>query len=144
MDESASADTSQVPVYKYAVSRGKCDEFADAGEAGVAGADAAAIQDIRSNYGLDCNGVRLPATAKTLYTASGKLNYTYGTGSRVSLSLATQPESGPRASSASPIRYLNNLGSPARCRASPRGTTSRPSTGPRTSRRAPSARWRST
>ena len=59
--------------------------------AGAAGTDDY-IQKIRNNFGLDCSGVRLPATARTLYTASGKLNYTYGTGSRVSLSLSHQPE----------------------------------------------------
>ncbi len=31
VDESATADTSLVPVYNYAISRGKCDEFANAG-----------------------------------------------------------------------------------------------------------------
>ena len=75
-DERLTADTTEVPVYNFAVSRGKCDAFADAGAAGANGDDAAYIQKIRSNFGLDCNGVRLPATAKTLYTAGGKLNYT--------------------------------------------------------------------
>ena len=109
-DESATADTTQVPVYRYAISRGKCDEFANAGEAGIAGSDAAAIEGIRSNYGLDCNGVRLPATAKTLYSASSKLNYTYGTGSRLSLSFATSRNQGHRFPGI--IRYLNNLSLP--------------------------------
>ena len=110
VDESATADTTQVPVYKYAISRGTCDQFSDAGADGAAGADAAAISGIRNNYGLDCNGVRLPATAKTLYTASGKLNYTYGTGSRVSISLATSRNQGHRFPLI--IRYLNNLALP--------------------------------
>ena len=39
-DERLSADTSRVDVYDYAVSRGSCDEFAGAGEAGLSGADA--------------------------------------------------------------------------------------------------------
>jgi hypothetical protein len=109
VDESAIADTTQVPVYKYAISRGTCDQFSNAGEAAIT-SDAAAVQGIRSNYGLDCNGVRLPATAKTLYTASSKLNYTYGTGSRVSLSLATSRNQGHRFPLI--IRYLNNLSLP--------------------------------
>ena len=110
VDESATADTTQVPVYNYAVSRGSCDQFSTAGDAGAAGPDAAKISAIRNNYGLNCNGVRLPATAKTLYTASGKLNYTYGTGSRVSLSLATSRNQGH--SFPLIIRYLNNLSLP--------------------------------
>jgi hypothetical protein len=107
VDESLTADTTQVPVYKYAVSRGTCDQFSTAGAAGLAGNDAQAINGIRNNYGLDCNGVRMPATATTLYTASGKLNYTYGTGSRVSFSVATSRNHGHR----NPfiIRYLNDL-----------------------------------
>jgi len=108
-DERLSADTTEVPVYNFAVSRGKCDAFADAGADGANGDDAAYIQKIRSNFGLDCNGVRLPATAKTLYTTAGKLNYTYGTGSRLFLSVAGSRNHGHSYPSASPIRYLNNL-----------------------------------
>src|SRR5207244_749750 len=93
-DESATSDTTQVPVYSYAISRGNCDEFANSGADGLAGSDAAYINQIRNNFGFKCQGVRLPATAKTLYTASGKLNYTYGTGSRVSLSVATSRNHG--------------------------------------------------
>jgi outer membrane receptor for ferrienterochelin and colicin len=87
-DERLSADTTAVNIYNYAISRGGCDEFANAGADGLSGADGAKIQAIRDNYGLGCNGVRLPATARSTYAMSGKLNYTYGTGSRVSLSLA--------------------------------------------------------
>ncbi|HKT60410.1 MAG TPA: TonB-dependent receptor [Gemmatimonadales bacterium] len=110
-DESATADTTQVPIYNYAISRGKCDEFANSGSAGVSGPDGAYIQQIRNNFGLGCNGVRLPATAKTLYTASGKLNYTYGTGSRVALSFATSRNHGH--SFPFIIGYVNNLSLPS-------------------------------
>ncbi|MGN6393237.1 MAG: carboxypeptidase regulatory-like domain-containing protein, partial [Gemmatimonadales bacterium] len=106
-DESLTADTTQVPVYKYAISRGNCDQFSTAGADGLSGNDATAINGIRNNYGLSCNGVRLPATATTLYTGSGKLNYTYGTGSRVSLSVSTSRNQGHRFPFI--IRYLNNL-----------------------------------
>jgi outer membrane receptor for ferrienterochelin and colicin len=105
------SDTTKVPVYNYAISRGTCDTFADAGADGLNGGDAAYIQKIRDNFGLDCNGVRLPATAKTLYTASTKLNYTYGTGSRLSLSLATSRNQGH--SFPFIIRYINNLSLPS-------------------------------
>jgi outer membrane receptor for ferrienterochelin and colicin len=106
VDESATADTTQVPVYKYAISRGNCDQFSAAGADGTD----PAIAGIRNNYGLSCNGVRLPATARTLYTASGKLNYTYGTGSRASLSVSTSRDHGHRFPTI--IRYLNNLALP--------------------------------
>jgi hypothetical protein len=110
VDESSlTADTTLVNVYNYAISRGKCDAFADAGADGIDGADSVRIQQIRSNYGLDCQGVRLPATARTLYQASGKLNYSYGTGSRVALSVSTSRNQGHAYPAASPIRYLNNL-----------------------------------
>ena len=108
-DERLTADTSLVPVYNYAISRGSCDAFANAGADGLSGPDGPYIQQIRNNFGLDCNGVRLPATARTLYTASGKLNYTYGTGSRVSLSVAGSRNHGHSYPGGSPIRYLNNL-----------------------------------
>ncbi|HUR95768.1 MAG TPA: carboxypeptidase regulatory-like domain-containing protein [Gemmatimonadales bacterium] len=114
VNEQLTADTTQVAVYNYAISRGKCDAFADAGAAGLASGDArtqASVNNIRNNYGLDCNGVRLPATAKTLYQASGKLNYTYGTGSRVSLSLATSRNHGHTFPFT--IRYINNLALPS-------------------------------
>ncbi len=106
-NETLTADTTQVNVYNYAVSRGNCDEFADAGAAGLEGPDAAEIQALRNNYNFDCNGVRLPATARTLYSLNGKLNYTYGTGSRVSLSLAQSRFHGHSAQF--PVAYLNTL-----------------------------------
>src|SRR5262245_7228889 len=106
-NETSTADTTAVPIYNYAISRGDCDEFADAGADGVEGADGQAIQNIRNNYGLDCNGVRLPATARTTYSLNGKLNYTFGTGSRVSLSVAQSRFHGH--SSQFPVSYLNTL-----------------------------------
>lgn len=110
-DERLTADTIRVPVYNYAISRGKCDEFANAGADGVNGADAGYISQIRDNFGLGCNGVRIPATARTLYSASGKLNYTYGSGSRVSLSLATSRNHGH--TNQFIIRQVNNLSLPS-------------------------------
>jgi hypothetical protein len=87
IDEGLTANTTLVNVYRYAVSRGRCDQFAASGSVGVGDGDSTAIQAMRNNYGFDCNGVRLPATARTLHSLSGKVNYTYGDGSRLSLSL---------------------------------------------------------
>jgi outer membrane receptor protein involved in Fe transport len=100
------SDSTKVNVYNFAVSRGKCDAFSNAGADGTDDY----IQKIQNNFGLDCNGVRLPATAKTLYTASGKLNYSYGTGSRLALSLATSRNHGH--SFPFIVRYLNMLSLP--------------------------------
>ena len=49
--------------------------------------------DIASNYGLDCQGIRLPGTANSNYQLQGKLNYSFGTGSRIFVSaLASQAQ----------------------------------------------------
>jgi hypothetical protein len=69
------ADTSQVPVYSMAVYRGQCDEFAGSANPGI-----------RSNYGLACQGIRTPSSTASAYELQGKLNYTYGQGSRLALS----------------------------------------------------------
>jgi hypothetical protein len=74
------ADTTQVPVFNHAVFRGNCDDFSSS-----------ANPDIANNYGLDCQGIRTPYSPRTTYNLQGKLNYTYGTGSRISLTgLASQ------------------------------------------------------
>ncbi len=104
-DERFGADTSFVPVYNYAISRGRCDQFEGAGSE----SDDDYVQRIRNNFGIDCNGVRMPATARTTHSLSGKLNYTYGTGSRVSFSAATSRFHGH--SQPFIIGYINNLSS---------------------------------
>jgi hypothetical protein len=105
-DDRLGADTTTVNVYNYVVSRGDCDIFSDAGSAD---ADNDYVQRIRNNFGVDCNGVRMPATARTTYSVSGKLNYTYGTGSRVSLSVTGSRFHGH--SQPFIIGYINNLSS---------------------------------
>jgi hypothetical protein len=73
---SPTADTTQVDVYNYAVARGNCSDFAGSANPGIAG-----------NYGLGCQGIRTPNSAATLYQLQGKLSYSYGLGSRISVSL---------------------------------------------------------
>ena len=68
------ADTTYVDVYNYAISRGRCDDFANSTNT-----------DIANNYGVDCQGVRVPWSARSTYQISGKLNYSFGTGSRIAL-----------------------------------------------------------
>ncbi len=106
-DERLAADTTTVNIYNYAVSRGSCDQFANAGADGLNGPDGASVQAIRDNYGFDCNGVRMPATARSTYSMTGKLNYTYGTGSRVSLALAQSRFHGHTFPFI--VSYINNL-----------------------------------
>ena len=69
-----SADTTMVNVYNYAISRGNCGEFASSSN-----------PDIANNYGVSCRGVRVPWSARSTYQLTGKLNYSFGTGSRISL-----------------------------------------------------------
>jgi hypothetical protein len=72
------ADTSYVDVYNYAIYRGDCDEFANSTN-----------PDIANNYGVDCRGIRVPSSARSTYSLTGKLNYSFGTGSRISLTALT-------------------------------------------------------
>jgi hypothetical protein len=74
------ADTTMVPVYNYAAYRGDCSDF-----------ESSADPEIASNYGLSCQGGRTPYSARSTYQMNGKLNYTFGTGSRIAFSaLASQ------------------------------------------------------
>jgi outer membrane receptor for ferrienterochelin and colicin len=79
------SDTSFVDVSKFAIYTGSCDTHASAGAAGLGGADSSAIRGIRNNYGLDCRGARLPITQNGSYRATGKLQYSYGSGSQIAL-----------------------------------------------------------
>ena len=85
-------DTTAVSVQQLAVYTGKCD--AAMGEQGWAVDIRNSVNpDIASNYGVDCQGIRLPGTANSVYQLQGKLNLTYGTGSRVFVSaLASQAQ----------------------------------------------------
>jgi hypothetical protein len=75
IDEGLTADTALVNISRFAVARGRCDAFAGSTNEGV-----------RSNYGLDCQGIRTPGTASSTYELQGKLSYSYGGGSRLALS----------------------------------------------------------
>jgi hypothetical protein len=87
------ADTTKVNVYNYAIFRGNCDTFQDAGSANDT---SAAVQGIRNNYGVDCQGIRVPYSGRSNYQLTGKLNYTYGTGSRVSFTALGSQSQGRR------------------------------------------------
>jgi carboxypeptidase family protein/TonB-dependent receptor-like protein len=80
-------DTTFVDVTSFAAYTGKCDE-AMSGADGVNLANSA-NPDIADNYGVDCQGVRIPASGTSAYQLQGKLNFTFGTGSRISFSAVT-------------------------------------------------------
>src|SRR5215207_9896623 len=74
------ADTTMVDVYNYAVYRGECSDF-----------ESSTNPDIANNYGVDCRGIRVPVSARSTYQLTGKLNYSFGTGSRIAFTaLASQ------------------------------------------------------
>ena len=68
-------DTTNVDVSKFAVFTGTCSEFKNSVNKGI-----------RDNYGLDCEGARIPFTATSSYRAQAKVQYTFGTGNRVAAS----------------------------------------------------------
>ncbi|MBA3319201.1 MAG: TonB-dependent receptor [Gemmatimonadales bacterium] len=77
-DATPTADTTYVDIPRLAVSRGRCEEFQGSGNEGI-----------RTNYGLACRGIRTPGTARSILELQAKLNYTYGEGSRITLSHLT-------------------------------------------------------
>ncbi|HWA55838.1 MAG TPA: TonB-dependent receptor [Gemmatimonadales bacterium] len=68
-------DTTYVDVTRFAMYTGECDAFKSSANAGI-----------RNNYGYSCRGARVPASAISTYRVQGRLQYTYGTGSRLALS----------------------------------------------------------
>ncbi len=82
---SPTADTTYVDVYNFAAYTGECDNLPVG-----AGAPAA----MKDNYGQDCQGARTPGSAFGSWRGQAKLNMSYGTGSRVSLSYLTSQAQG--------------------------------------------------
>jgi hypothetical protein len=71
---SQTSDTSYVDVYNMAVDRGTCDQFAGSTN-----------PEIADNYGVSCNGSRNSLAVASNWGVQGKLNYSYGVGSRFAL-----------------------------------------------------------
>ncbi len=77
----ATADTTFLPVYNFALYQGDCDAAYAAG---------ASNPDIASNYGVDCRGNRgFGGGSNSTVQLTTKLNYSFGQGSRISLSYLT-------------------------------------------------------
>ena len=85
-DELGNVTTVTLP--RYAQYSGKCGAF---------GSSATPFaQDVRNNYGVECQGIRRAMDWESSIQLQGKLQYTYGTGSSVSLTgLASGARSGP-------------------------------------------------
>ncbi len=78
---SATADTLYLPVQKYALYRGDCDAAYVAGSSNP---------DIANNYGYDCRGnLGTSGGSNSTVQLTSKLNYSFGQGSRISLSYLT-------------------------------------------------------
>ena len=75
VDTTPTSDTNHVPVYRLAVYRGSCAAFRQSANPGI-----------RQNYGLPCQGIRIPYSPRSTYELQGKLTYSFGAGSRVGLS----------------------------------------------------------
>ena len=80
------SDTSFVDIANFAVYTGKCDEAMQYNpvDGSTVNVSQSANPDIASNYGVDCQGVRIPTTTSSAYQLQGKLNFSFGTGSRIS------------------------------------------------------------
>ncbi|HSE65834.1 MAG TPA: carboxypeptidase regulatory-like domain-containing protein, partial [Gemmatimonadales bacterium] len=72
-----------VDVQRFAVYRGRCEDFKESRN-----------PDIARNYGLECQGIRIPSSASSSYQLLGKLAYSYGNGSRLVLSAAGSQNQG--------------------------------------------------
>ena len=87
---------SEVALPRYVQYSGQCGSF---------GSDATPFaQDVKSNYGVECQGIRRPMDWTSSMQFQGKLQYTYGQGSSVSL---TGLASGDQTRN-TPGRNLNN------------------------------------
>jgi hypothetical protein len=96
---SPTADTTSIDVAKYAIYRGECNAFSGSANA-----------DIAANYGLKCQGIRTPSSAQSTYQIGGKLNYSFGTGSRVFVSYNGSQTQGPLFSYVNLYDPSNNFG----------------------------------
>ena len=87
---------SQVALPRYAQYGGQCGSFGSSANS--------AAQDMQSNYGVECQGIRRPMDWTSSIQLQGKLQYTYGQGSSVAL---TALANGDQARN-TPGRFLNN------------------------------------
>ena len=107
LDERLTADTTAVNVYNYAVSRGDCDGSPTPARRDSSGPTPRRSRRCGTTTASTATASGFRPRARSLYSLNGKLNYTYGTGSRLSLSLAQSRFHGHSAQF--PVTYLNTL-----------------------------------
>src|SRR5205814_4098139 len=76
-------DSVHVAVPRFVQYSGYCGGY---GAAAAPASGATMAQAMRSNFGVECQGLRMPFSASGINTGSAKLQYTYGSGSRIALS----------------------------------------------------------
>ena len=117
LDERRVADTTLVDVYRYAISRGRCDQFANAGAAGINGPDAAAIPGYGITTGWTATGCgfRRPRALCCRSVASSTIHTVRGLASRSAWQPAGSKAIGSISSSATSTVYRSptiSAGSP--------------------------------
>ena len=78
---SVRSDSVDVSVYDFAITKGDCNNFSYVTNA--------ANPDMKDNYGYKCSANRTAANPGGTYYLAGKLNYTFGAGSRLAFSYNT-------------------------------------------------------
>ncbi len=78
-------DTTFVDVHNYAIYRGECDAALALDNNGNPAISR--NPEIADNYGRECQGIRLPSSGSSTSQLQAKLQYSYGTGSRLALTL---------------------------------------------------------
>ena len=76
-------DSVHVAIPRFVQYSGYCGGY---GAAAAPASGATMAQAMRSNFGVECQGLRMPFSASGINTGSAKLQYTYGSGSRIALS----------------------------------------------------------
>ncbi len=95
------SDTSRVEIQKWAIYTGNCDHFA-----------ASSNPDIATNYGFECQGVRVPGSPGSEMRLNTNVNWSYGTGSRLRLSAVfNRRQLRSNGSPSNPISALGQNGS---------------------------------
>jgi len=83
-DHSIPTDSVNVAIPRFVQYSGTCGQYGAASAPASSGPGMQAAQDMRNNFGVACQGLRQPFSAVGDNTATAKLQYTYGTGSRLS------------------------------------------------------------
>jgi hypothetical protein len=98
----AGADTAVILFPRFAAYRGDCSLFAGSPNPGI-----------RENYGIGCQGTRNPNTQHSNYQLQGKVSYSYGRGSRISVTGLGSQNQGPTLGGdfVNPLSYLTTVAS---------------------------------